>query len=97
MTLSRLEALPNETVGIICSNFKFADTLALSQTSVKLAQTIAPFFFHLYTQVFGIINKFLIELHPRTREMQDRFKAIFEACGYKVDYYDFNGSIYCYK
>lgn len=47
--------------------------------------------------VFDIIDKFLTELHPRTREMQDRFKAIFEACGYKVDYYDFNGSIFCHK
>ncbi len=47
--------------------------------------------------VFPIINKFLIELHPRTRESQDHFKAIFEQAGYQVEYYDFNGSIYCYK
>lgn len=47
--------------------------------------------------VYPIINKFLIELHPRTRESQDHFKKIFEETGYKVDYYDFNGSIYVYK
>lgn len=44
-----------------------------------------------------IIDKFLVELHPRTREMQDNFKAIFKEAGYKCEYFDFNGSIFCYK
>ncbi len=48
-------------------------------------------------EAFLIINKYLIELHPRTRESQDHFKSIFEQAGYKVEYYDFNGSIYCHK
>ena len=60
-----------------------SEVLALTEETVK--------------PVYNIIEKFLIELHPRTREMQDRFKAIFESAGYKVDYYDFNGSIYCHK
>lgn len=47
--------------------------------------------------VFPIINKFLLETHPRSREMQDHFKSIFEQAGYKVDYVDFNGSIIAYK
>jgi FkbM family methyltransferase len=47
--------------------------------------------------VFNLIDNFLIELHPRTRQSQDHFKSIFEQSGYKVDYYDFNGSIFCYK
>jgi FkbM family methyltransferase len=54
-----------------------SEVLALTE------QTVKP--------VFEIIDRFLIELHPRTREMQDRFKSIFEASGYKVEYYDFKG------
>ena len=71
------------TVDFCKIDIEGSEVLALTEETIK--------------PVFPIINKFLIELHPRTREMQDRFKAIFEACGYKVDYYDFNGSIYCYK
>lgn len=47
--------------------------------------------------VFPIVNKFLLETHPRTREMQDHFKNIFERAGYKADYVDFNGSLIAYK
>lgn len=47
--------------------------------------------------VSSIIDKYILETHPRTREMQDHFKAIFEQAGYKVDYVDFNGSIIAYK
>lgn len=42
-----------------------------------------------------IVKSYLVELHPRTRVMQDRFKEIFNEAGYEVEYYDFNGSIYC--
>jgi FkbM family methyltransferase len=52
-------------------------------------ETIAP--------VSTIIKKFLIELHPRTRESQNHFKTIFESCKYKTEYFDFNGSLIAYK
>lgn len=60
-----------------------------SEFQALTVETIKP--------VFDIIDRWLIELHPRTRESQDHFKAIFEAVGYSVNYYDFNGSIYVYK
>jgi FkbM family methyltransferase len=44
-----------------------------------------------------IIKKFSIELHPRTKEMQDKYKAIFEESGYKTEAIDFNGTLFCYK
>lgn len=44
-----------------------------------------------------IIKKFSIELHPRTKEMQDKYKLIFEEAGYKAEYVDFNGTIFAYK
>lgn len=44
-----------------------------------------------------IIDKFLIELHPRTVEMQDKFEKIFKQSGYKVQRVDFNCSIFAYK
>lgn len=47
--------------------------------------------------VSNIIKKFLLETHPRSREEQDHFKAIFEQCGYTVEYPEFNGSVYAYK
>lgn len=60
-----------------------------SETQALTVETLKP--------VHSIIDKFLVELHPRTREMQDRFKAIFEEAGYKAEYFDFNGSLFCYK
>lgn len=53
-----------------------------------------------YVMVFlvkDIIRKFLLETHPRSRESQDHFKKIFEDCGYKTEYSDFNGTIIAYK
>jgi FkbM family methyltransferase len=47
--------------------------------------------------VHSIIDKFIIEVHPRNLESQEHFKAIFEQCGYKVKFFDFNGSVFCYK
>lgn len=44
-----------------------------------------------------IIDKFSIELHPRTLEMQDKYAAIFEEAGYKVQRVDFNCSIFAFK
>ena len=44
-----------------------------------------------------IIKKFSIELHPRTLEMQDKYAAIFEESGYKVERVDFNCSIFAFK
>ena len=44
-----------------------------------------------------IIDKFIVEVHPRNKESQDHFRAIFEQCGYKVSYFDFNGSVYCVR
>jgi hypothetical protein len=44
-------------------------------------------------EVKGIVKRFLLETHPRSRESQDHFKNIFEKCGYTVRYFDFNGSI----
>ena len=44
-----------------------------------------------------IIKKFSIELHPRTAEMQAKYKAIFEEAGYKAEAIDFNGTIFAYK
>ena len=46
---------------------------------------------------FDIINKISIELHPRSKEMQDKYKAIFEECGYIAEYVDFNGTIFAHK
>lgn len=60
-----------------------------SETQAITVDTLKP--------VHSIIDKFLIELHPRTREMQDTFKEIFEQAGYKAEYFDFNGSIFAYK
>lgn len=48
-------------------------------------------------EAYPIINKYLLETHPRSRESQDHFKRIFEQAGYKCDYVDFNGSIIAYK
>lgn len=48
-------------------------------------------------EVSNIIKAFSIELHPRTREMQDQYKSIFEKCGYKASYVDFNGTVYATK
>lgn len=59
-----------------------------SEFKAITVETIAP--------VAGIINKFLLETHPRARESQDHFKKIFETVGYKVEYVDFNGSLICY-
>lgn len=53
-----------------------------------------------YVMVFlvkDIIKKFILETHPRSRESQDHFKKIFEDCGYKTEYSDFNGTIIAYK
>jgi hypothetical protein len=47
--------------------------------------------------VSHIVKKFLLETHPRSREMQDHFKGVFESAGYKVEYFDFNGSVIAYK
>ena len=47
--------------------------------------------------VSSIVNKFLLETHPRSREMQDYFIGIFTEAGYKAEYVDFNGSIIAYK
>lgn len=44
-----------------------------------------------------IIDKFSIELHPRTLEMQDKYAAIFKDAGYKVERVDFNCSIFAFK
>jgi FkbM family methyltransferase len=49
------------------------------------------------SDVSHIVKKFLLETHPRSRQMQDHFKKIFEECGYKAEYVDFNGSILAYK
>ena len=48
-------------------------------------------------EVKGIIKAFFVELHPRTIEAQQEMAARFEAAGYKVEYIDYNGSIYCYE
>ena len=53
------------------------------------AETVKP--------VNHIIKKFSIELHPRTLEMQDKYAAIFEESGYKVERVDFNCSIFAFK
>ena len=47
--------------------------------------------------VKSIIDKILIEVHPRTLESQNHFKAIFEECGYKVELFDFNGGLFVYR
>lgn len=47
--------------------------------------------------VHSIIDKILLEVHPRNLESQEHFRAIFEQCGYKVKFFDFNGSVFCYK
>ena len=44
-----------------------------------------------------IIDKFSIELHPRSLEMQDKYAKIFEESGYKVQRVDFNCSIFAFK
>jgi FkbM family methyltransferase len=47
--------------------------------------------------VSGIIKKFIMETHPRSREMQDHFINIFRQAGYFADYHDFNGSVIAHK
>jgi hypothetical protein len=47
-------------------------------------------------EVSHIIKSFFVELHPRTIESQMEIGARFEQAGYKVDFVDYNGSIYCY-
>lgn len=47
--------------------------------------------------VYSIIDKFILEVHPRNLESQNHFKVIFEECGYKVELFDFNGSVFVYK
>lgn len=47
--------------------------------------------------VKDIIKKWVIEVHPRTIESLNHFKPIFEACGYKVEFVDFNATLYVHK
>lgn len=56
-----------------------------SEDSAITVETVMP--------VKDIIKCFSIELHPRTKEMQDKYIAIFEACGYKTEAIDFNGTV----
>lgn len=44
----------------------------------------------------GRIKKILIELHPGNRESQDKFKLIFEAAGFNVEYYTHESLICIY-
>lgn len=47
--------------------------------------------------VFDIIDRFLLEVHPRTVESMDHFQKVFETVGYKVQRVDFNSTIYAKK
>lgn len=44
-----------------------------------------------------IIDKISIEVHPPNREGQDHFIKIFEECGYKTKYIDYNAGVFAYK
>ena len=44
-----------------------------------------------------IIDKISIEVHPPNREGQDHFIKIFEECGYKTRYIDYNAGVFAYK
>lgn len=44
-----------------------------------------------------IIDKITIEVHPPNREGQDHFIKIFEECGYKTKYVDYNAGVFAYK
>ena len=60
-----------------------------SETQAITVETVAD--------VSSIVNKFLLETHPRTREVQDYFIGIFKEAGYQAEYVDFNGSVIAYK
>lgn len=47
--------------------------------------------------IHSIIDKIMIELHPRSEEMQKKYVTIFEEAGYKAKAIDFNGTVYVYK
>lgn len=44
-----------------------------------------------------IIDKFSIELHPRTFEMMEKYENIFQEAGYKTKRVDFNTTIFAFK
>ena len=44
-----------------------------------------------------IIDKFSIELHPRTFEMMEKYEKIFQKSGYKTKRVDFNTTIFAFK
>lgn len=48
-------------------------------------------------EVKGIIKSFFVELHPRNIESQYVMGDRFGLAGYKVQFIDYNGSIYCYE
>ena len=47
--------------------------------------------------VSKVIDSFLIETHPASREAQDHFIMIFNECGYQAEYVGYNGGVYAYK
>lgn len=44
-----------------------------------------------------IIKAYSIETHPASRENQEHFVKIFQACGYKTKLVDYNGGVYAYR
>lgn len=47
--------------------------------------------------VSEIIDRFMVEVHPLTRESQNHFIKIFNECGYWAKYMDYNAGIFAYK
>ena len=99
-TMCRLRAdgqieVPCITLADLCTKYNLTKVdfakvdIEGSEFQAITVETVKP--------VFDIIDRWLLECHPRSLESQNHFKAIFEECGYKTQYYDFNGSIYVYK
>jgi FkbM family methyltransferase len=87
--------VPCITLADLCEkyNLKKVDFCKIDIESSEFAaitvETLRP--------VNQIIDKISIEVHPPNREGQDHFIKIFEECGYKTKYIDYNAGVFAYK